>query len=490
MGYVIPIFKGGDPHSPKNYRGITLNNIIAKVYSQVLLNRLTDWTEKYQKISDCQFGYQKGKSTVDCIFIFHSILSKVINSGQKLYSVFIDYEKCFDTINRRILWQKLLAEHVSSKMINATKAMYATVRSIIKHNGQLSNTMTSNLGVKQGDPSSSLLFMMFVNDIVTNINIDLDGIFSTGELKLFLILLADDQVLFSTSPTTLQSMLNDIETYCNACGLKINAAKSKALIFEKSIRHTHYDFYLYNEKLETVSSFKYLGVYFFKNGNWHRTQKCIAEHASKAMHRLFSIFHKYDFKTSEKCKLFDALVLPVLNYSSEIWGLYDAKDIEHVHTKFLRKILCVKKSTNLSGLYGELGRTPLLIIRKINMFRYWIKLLKADDTSLIKRIYCMLKIDADNNVSYNKNNWAYQIKLMLQNLGLGDLWTNQQHCDIFFPEIKQRILDQYYQSWYSDINNSQRLASYSRIKHSFESESYLDYILERKYKIALSKFRL
>ena len=197
----------------------------------------------------------------------------------------------FDTINRRILWQKLLSEHVSSKMINAMKATYATVRSIIKHNHQLSNTITSNLGVKQGDPSSSLLFMMFVNDIVTSINTDLDGIFSIGELKLFLILFADDQVLFSTSPTTLQTLLNDIETYCNVCGLKINVAKSKVLIFEKSIEPTLYDFYLYNEKLEIVTSFKYLGVYFFKNGNWHRTQKCIAEHASKAMHRLFSIFH-------------------------------------------------------------------------------------------------------------------------------------------------------------------------------------------------------
>ena len=76
LGYVIPIFKGGEPCSPKTYRGITLNNIIAKVYSQVLLNRLTEWSEKYEKISDCQFGYQKGKSTVDCVFIFHSILSR------------------------------------------------------------------------------------------------------------------------------------------------------------------------------------------------------------------------------------------------------------------------------------------------------------------------------------------------------------------------------------------------------------------------------
>ena len=45
----------------KNYSGITLNNIIAKVCSQILLNRLTDWTEKHENISDCQFGYQNIK---------------------------------------------------------------------------------------------------------------------------------------------------------------------------------------------------------------------------------------------------------------------------------------------------------------------------------------------------------------------------------------------------------------------------------------------
>ena len=37
--------------------------------------------------------------------------------------------------------------------------------------------------------------------------------------------------------------------------------------------------------------FKYLGVNLYKNGSWYRTQKSIAEHASKSMHRLFSIFN-------------------------------------------------------------------------------------------------------------------------------------------------------------------------------------------------------
>ena len=97
--------------------------------------------------------------------------------------------------------------------------------------------------------------MMLVNDIMSNINTDLQSIFSIDEVQLVLILYADDQVLFSTSPTTLQQMLNDVETYCNAWGLKINVSKAKALIFEKDSRHTNYDFFLYGEKLEIVTSF-------------------------------------------------------------------------------------------------------------------------------------------------------------------------------------------------------------------------------------------
>ena len=242
-----------------------------------------------------------------------------------MYTVFIDFEKCFDKINRLFLWQKLLAQNVSLKITNALKAMYAVVKSAVKHQGSISNNIHSQLGVKQGDPSSSLLFIMFVNDILTTINTELEGIITINEVKLFLLAYADDQVLFSTSATSLQSMLNDIEHYCNAWGLKININKTKVILFENSKIYSHHNFYLYNEKLEVVSSFKYLGVYFFKNGNWSRTPKCIADHASKAMFRLFSILNQYEFKTLQKCKLFDILVASVLNYSSEVWGFMKQK---------------------------------------------------------------------------------------------------------------------------------------------------------------------
>ena len=79
---------------------------------------------------------------------------------------------------------------------------------------------------------TALLFMMFVNDIIASINTNINGSFSIDEMRLFLILFADDQVLFATSITSLQSVLNDIETYCTSWGLKINVAKTKVLIFE------------------------------------------------------------------------------------------------------------------------------------------------------------------------------------------------------------------------------------------------------------------
>ena len=150
-GIITPIFKKGDVNDASNYRGITLINILAKVYSQLLLNRVTKWSEVYEKITKNQFGFQKGKSISDCIFLLHSVISKVLNSKQKLYCVFIDYEKCFDKIDRSLLWHKLLSEHLNCKLVRAIKSMYNTVKSCVRYKSSYSSFFSSTIGLKQGD---------------------------------------------------------------------------------------------------------------------------------------------------------------------------------------------------------------------------------------------------------------------------------------------------------------------------------------------------
>ena len=110
---------------------------------------------------------------------------------------------------------------------------------------------------------TSLLFLYFVNDIVSSFNENIEGLFELNDMKLFILLFADDAILFAQTPEALQSLLNDLSTYCDTWGLKINRNKTKIMIFERG-RLTKFDFSLNNTVLEIVTSFKYLGVHFFK----------------------------------------------------------------------------------------------------------------------------------------------------------------------------------------------------------------------------------
>lgn len=81
------------------------------------------------------------------------------------------------------------------------------------------------MGVKQGDPSSSLLLLFFVNDITASINENIDGVFTIDELKIYILLFADDAVVFAKTPHSLQLMLNDMSDFCRTNGLKVNTKK-------------------------------------------------------------------------------------------------------------------------------------------------------------------------------------------------------------------------------------------------------------------------
>ena len=139
----------------------------------------------------------------------------------------------------------------------------------------------------------------------------------------------------------------------------------------------------------------------------------------------------------------------------------------------MRTILGVKKSTNLDGLYGELGRYYMEIKRKLLIIKFWIKILEKKKDLIGKKVYLMLKRDADDNNDYKNLNWAYRVKYTLSEIGMTNLWLNQNGSNFLYKTIEQRITDIFKQKRYSNINNSSRLESYSIYKHCFEREKYL-----------------
>ena len=87
-------------------------------------------------------------------------------------------------------------------MVRALQAMHSVVKSCVRYKCEKSSFFffTSNIGVKQGDPSSSLMFLFIINDILASINLNIEGIFTIDEMKIFILLFADDAVLFAQTP--------------------------------------------------------------------------------------------------------------------------------------------------------------------------------------------------------------------------------------------------------------------------------------------------
>ena len=97
-GVIIPIHKKGDKNNVNNYRGITLVSCFSKIFTGILNNRINNWIQDNEILSDAQFGFRKERSTVDAIFILNAVISKIINEKGRLYCAFIDLKMAFDNI--------------------------------------------------------------------------------------------------------------------------------------------------------------------------------------------------------------------------------------------------------------------------------------------------------------------------------------------------------------------------------------------------------
>lgn len=253
-------------------------------------------------------------------------------------------------------------------MVKILKAMYNDVQICIKYNGEYSDFFSSHTGVKQGEPLSPTLFLMFINDMVECIAPSADNAFIYNDFVLYTLLFADDTVLFSKSKVGLQSLLNNLQCYCKDFDITINKDKTKIVIFQNGRPPScNNDFYIDGSKVDVVNSYNYLGVLLSYNGKFKLNESKIVEQGSVAVHNLYNILSDCEISIDKKCFMFDTLVTPVLSYASEVWGFNEYCNIEKVHLKFCKFILNLKKSTVSSAVYGELGRMPLKINRLVKI---------------------------------------------------------------------------------------------------------------------------
>jgi len=182
---------------------------VSKLYSTIINNRLQEWIEQNDITGQHQAGFKRNYSTIDHMFTLMAAVQKQFASNRKLYVAFVDFEKAFDSISRKLLWPILQKHGIKGKLYNCIKSIYSDVKSRIRSGAKLSDFIQCTQGVKQGDVLSPLLFSLFVNEIASEIiNNGKHGITLKPDLiELFILLFADDMILLSETIVGLQNQL-------------------------------------------------------------------------------------------------------------------------------------------------------------------------------------------------------------------------------------------------------------------------------------------
>ena len=124
---------------------------------------------------------------------------------------------------------------------------------------------------------------------------------------------------------------------------------------------------------------------------------------------------------------------------------------ELVQIEFLKWLLGVNKYCSNNACRAETGRFPMKIEAQYRNFKFWLTLTKHLKHKLSQVVYNDIKS------RMNKELWSQKIKRVLDQLGLGYLWTKAQENDIgILNNIKQRLKDVELQRWLSDVNNDVR----------------------------------
>ena len=133
----IPKSKSNDPRIPLNYRGINLLSCIYKCYSCVINRRLLEYLESNNLLCDEQNGFREKRSCLEHIFTLHSVIRNRKNECKDTFTAFIDYTKCFDLIDRNMLYFKLIQYGIDGKIYRTLKKMYSNTMSCVNLNGNL-----------------------------------------------------------------------------------------------------------------------------------------------------------------------------------------------------------------------------------------------------------------------------------------------------------------------------------------------------------------
>ena len=362
---VIPIYKSGDPMEMKNYRPVSVLNVLSKVFEKVMYNRLFDFFDTNNSLYKMQFGFRRlHNANIALSYLLDKIISS-LDRGDFVIGTFIDLSKAFDTVNHTILQAKLYKYGVRGCALDWVKSYLEKRSQYVCCNSYESSMHEIRCGVPQGSILGPLLFLIYVNDIMQ------------VSTKVMPLLYADDTNLFCSGKNiseiidTLNNELTLYMKWMQINKLTVNADKTKVIIFRKPRTKlpTNIDNILLNGKvIEKVSSMKFLGVILDENLSWLTHINNIKSKIAKGIGIICKA--KPFLSSSTLLTLYNSFIQPYLLYCIEGWGSTFATYMMPLWTLQKRAVRIIK---SLSYRHETLSAfQELHILNVFQLHKYFI----------------------------------------------------------------------------------------------------------------------
>ena len=296
QGVMTMIPKTGDLTDWANYRGITLLSIVGKVFEGVMANRIFIQLESTGKLPMEQGGFRKGYGCSDHMFVLAETIKHRARRNLSTYCAFLDIRKAYPTMWRGGMLHALAKAGIGGRMWRMVDRMYASTKTQITMDGQMSTEYAVESGLREGSVLSPILYSAFINGAIAELQDKTPecGVELEAGLRIRVLMYADDIVLVAKSPEHLQRMLDVMEKHANkgqyqfsvpkrdAQNKVTTSGKSEIVIFGENGITTD-TFSLHGVQLEQKRSYKYLGVIMHQLLGKHNGTEEVYPHDYKGM---------------------------------------------------------------------------------------------------------------------------------------------------------------------------------------------------------------
>ena len=341
----------------KNYRGITLTSIAAKIYNALLRNRIEPKIDNILRKN--QNGFRRNRSTTSQILTIRRIFEGVRAKHLQATLLFVNFTKAFDSIHRGEMKQILQAYGLPKETVAAITILYSNTKVKVRSPDGDTEYFDIVAGVLQGDTLPPYLFIICLDYVLrTSIDKIRENGFELAKKRSRRYTAktitdadyADDMALLANTPNQAETLLHSLERATAGIGLYVNAHKTEYMCYNQTGDISTLD----GTSLKLVDKFTYQG------NSISLTEKDIDTRLTKAwtaINRL-SIIWKSDLTDKMKRCFFQAAVVSILLYGCTTWTLTKRlkKKLDGNYIRMLRAILnkSWRQHPTRHQLYGHL----------------------------------------------------------------------------------------------------------------------------------------